>query len=91
MTKDILNNFLTPDGKVSVWPAKASKKLVILDYLITKFQKDKIYTEKQVNDILRAWHTFDGWAVLRRALIDGGLMTRDKNGYEYKVKSPPNR
>jgi hypothetical protein len=85
MNDKALNRFLNDEGKVTVWPSKPSNKTLLLKYLVAKFDKNKTYSEKEVNEILRAWHTFEDWAVLRRALIDKGYMTRDLNGYKYKV------
>ncbi len=82
---NILNRFLDDQNRVTVWPAKPANKSLILDYLVTKFEINRVYREKEVNEILNAWHTFEDWAVLRRALIDEGYMTRDINGYEYQV------
>jgi len=84
-SNQLLNRFIDNEGKVTVWPAKQMNKLIILDYLITKFEKDKDYTEKEVNEILNAWHTFGDWAILRRSLIDGGYMSRENGGYRYRI------
>jgi len=84
-SSNLLNRFIDNQGKVTVWPAKQLNKLIILDYLITKFKPDKDYTEKEVNEILNAWHTFGDWAILRRALIDIGYMSRENGGYRYRV------
>lgn len=44
----MIDNFLDETGKVKAWPAKHEKKTAVLNYLSTKFEEDKFYTEKQV-------------------------------------------
>lgn len=89
MTESILNRFLDKDGKVTVWPAKPAHKKAVLTYLATKFEHNRIYTEKEVNEVLNDWHTFADWPLLRRGLVDGGYLSRDKQGYEYKLQILP--
>ncbi len=84
MTQEILKRFLDDEGKVTVWPSKHSYKVIVLSYLATKFEYDRFYTEKEVNEILKQWHTFTDWPLLRRELIDRHYMARDKNGYNYE-------
>lgn len=83
MAKDI-SRFLNSAGIVIVWPKKHSDKNLVLAYLITKFDMGVTYNENEVNEILKQWHTFNDWPLLRRSLVDGGLLTRDINGYRYE-------
>ena len=71
---DKLQRFLNSDGQVTQWPAKRSMQPLILEYLATKFDPSKTYTERQINEILNDWHTFGDWAMLRRALVDNQLL-----------------
>ena len=84
MTQDILNRFLDDDGRVAVWPSKHRYKVIVLSYLATKFEYDRFYNEKDVNEILKRWHTFEDWPLLRRELVDRHYMARDTNGYRYE-------
>lgn len=84
MSKVFLQNFLDAEGKLTAWPSKRSKRLLVMEYLVQKFESDKTFTEKEVNDILNSWHTFGDWAVLRRALVDYGFLTRDRAGLAYR-------
>ncbi len=76
--------FLDENGVLVAWPSKLKDKLLAVEYLATKFEYDKIYSEAEVNGILKNWHNFDDWALLRRSLIDYGYMERDFGGYKYK-------
>jgi hypothetical protein len=82
MPKDVLR-FLDDSGKVFAWPKKHADKQLVLEYMVGKFEHEKPYTEKEVNEIVNQWHTFQDWPLLRRGMIDAGLLTRDIEGHEY--------
>jgi hypothetical protein len=79
----MIDRFLNDDQFVKTWPKKQADKVLVLEYLITKFDTDKSYTEREVNEVLKSWHTFSDWPLLRRELVDRGYMRRDVNGYAY--------
>lgn len=78
-----IENFIDHEGKIKIWPSKTTVKLEILRYLANKFDSDYIYSEKEVNIIIEDWHTFNDYFLLRRALIDWGLMCRTRDGSKY--------
>lgn len=77
--------FLDADLRVKIWPAKQRKKLIVLEYLASKFERGVEYTEKEVNARLQEWHIFNDVALLRRALFDYGFMERHADGSRYWV------
>jgi hypothetical protein len=87
--RDALVNFMDEDGRLTAWPRKYSRKLVAAQYLAGHFAPGRIYTEAQVNDILEDWHTFNDAAVLRRFLIDLGILQREKDGSRYWLDQKP--
>lgn len=72
------------EGRVTRWPKKAIERDEVLHYLADKFQKERTYTENEVNEILRKWHTYNDWSSLRRDLVGYGYVTRDRSGLAYK-------
>jgi hypothetical protein len=78
-----LDRLLDAEGRVLRWPSKVVQKTAVLEYLATKFEFDTVYTESQVNAILKAWHVFSDWALLRRELFERGLLDRTANGSSY--------
>lgn len=83
----MIDRFLDKNGLVKIWPKKHADKIIVLEYLITKFDIGKTYSEKMINEVLNNWHTFHDWPLLRRELVDRGYLLRDKAGYEYWVVS----
>jgi len=67
------------DGRMQQWPAKKSKRLVVLDYLCQQFEIGTRYSEAQVNDILRPFN--DDVAMSRRYLVDEQFLDRSNGQY----------
>lgn len=61
-------------------------KLYALIYLSQKFEQGRTYTEKEVNELLCAWHTFNDPATLRRELYNHRFLDRDPRGTEYRME-----
>ena len=80
---DALERYLDRDGRVRVYPAKRSNKLLVLAFLAAKFERSRRYTEFEVNALLKEHHTFADWALLRRELFDAGYLERAANGSSY--------
>lgn len=66
-------------GKLTAIPVPKMKLLAVLDYLASKFEPGRYYTEKEVNAALR--EVYDDYATLRRYLVDAGFLERDSRKY----------
>ncbi len=80
-----LNSYLNEEGRIIRLPGKRQKKkldLMIL-FFANKFEKEKEYSEAEVNDILTQYHTFNDPATLRRLLIGTQTMKRTTDGRRY--------
>ena len=64
-------------------PANRAKRQVLLQRLALDFDVGRRYTEREVNDVLFAFHP--DWSTLRRYLVDEGFLDRehvdDQNWY----------
>jgi hypothetical protein len=80
-----LERYLDSERRITRLPGKRRQAdlPLICDYLVSKFAFGRTYTEREVNDILRQWHTFGDWALLRRELYERGLLNREKDGSLY--------
>jgi len=67
-------------------PAQRKRRVIVLQYLVERFDPDQAYTEREVNDLLRPAH--DDVATLRRELIDYGFMQRDRGIYQVTRGAP---
>ena len=75
----ILRTFLGPDGRITSMPAKASKRLPLLDHVAQSFDVGMRYPESEVDAVLRRFH--DDHPALRRYLVEGGFLERENNIY----------
>ncbi|MDX1995431.1 MAG: DUF2087 domain-containing protein [bacterium] len=82
---DALQPYLDEAGRITSWPNKKRRqdRIPILNYLAARFELGRIYTEREVNEVLKAHHTFEDWALLRRELIEQGYMQRSTDGHRY--------
>ena len=80
---DVIERFLDEEKKIKIWPSKKDKQLEILRYLSTKFECNRSYTEKEVNEIIQDWHTFNDYFLLRRGMVECKLLNRTRNGAKY--------
>ena len=75
--------FLNDSGKITQFPQKHRVQYALLAYLANKFDSDRIYSEREVNAICDDWHTFGDYFLLRRELVDQGLLNRKRDGSQY--------
>jgi hypothetical protein len=77
-----IKHLLDESGLVR-WPKKPSQKQAVIEHLSSKFESDKIYSEKEINLILEQNHSFDDIALLRRELIGRDFLSRENDGSRY--------
>lgn len=82
--KKILSNYLR-EGKLTVFPPKQKRKLIILRYFASRFQPEKTYTEKEINESIK--EIYDDYVTIRRYLIEYGFMERNRDCSEYRLKN----
>ena len=83
-----LKGLLDGDGKLTGFPARRKKKLYALFYLAQKLEPERDYSERELGEALRTWHTFDDPATLRRELYDAFFLDRDPQGRVYRLAEP---
>lgn len=72
------------NASISRFPKKEKHKIVILREIAKLLPEDKIYTEKELNTILKTYH--EDYVLIRRYLIEYGFMDRKDDGSAYWVK-----
>lgn len=82
------HRLLDVEGRVVRWPTKQQQVVARPAYLATKFDPDASYSEAEINAILKQWHTFGDWSLLRRAMVDYRFMRRDPAGNRYQRVLP---
>ena len=82
-----LEQLLNESQQVTRWPKDKEQRTLVLEYLYTKFEPTRTYHEQEVNELLKQWHTFLDWPMLRRELVDRGYLRRNISGTEYNVNN----
>lgn len=80
------------DGRLVRWPIKFSVQRLMLWGLWMRFDPRRRYAEREVNEILNAWHLFGDHCTLRRELVEMGLLERKPDGSVYRklpLRPPP--
>jgi predicted transcriptional regulator len=84
--RKVLENFLDKQGRIKSFPSQEKKLMAILRHVIKVFQPGERYTEKQVNELLSAYS--EDTAMLRRSLVDAGMLQRKSSGDQYWLPEP---
>lgn len=70
-------------GRLTAIPRKTARREQLLVHLTeTLFERDREYTEREVNEALLTVH--EDCSALRRYLVVAGLLTRPKDGSSYR-------
>jgi hypothetical protein len=79
----VLHKYLESDGRLRAWPRKRQARGEVLRYLAGKFDPEASYAEGDVNALIRNWHSFGDHSLLRRELVEAGLLKRTRDGSKY--------
>ena len=71
-------------GRLLRWPNKFSVQKLAMWVLWTLFDGRRTYTEREVNEVLKAANAFGDHVTLRRELVNHQLLTRKSDCSEYR-------
>jgi len=72
------------EGPLTTFTLKEKHKLVVLREITKRFERERTYNEKEINEIIKfAYHDF---ATLRRYLIEYGFLDRTPDGSQYWLR-----
>lgn len=75
----IIDTFFS-DGRLIQSPSKMSKRNIAYRIILDKFEPSKVYTEKEVNEIIRT--VYDDYCEVRRHFVEFNWMTRANGLYQ---------
>lgn len=73
------------NGPLKTFSMKEKQKLVVLREIAKRFQSERIYDEKEINQILK--EVYHDYVTLRRYLIEYGFLDRKPDGSQYWLKN----
>lgn len=78
-----LKNFVDAAGRLKQWPTKQKLQLLAIPALAAAIPAGRRFTERELNELLNQYHTFNDPAILRRLLCDLGYLARERDGSAY--------
>lgn len=86
-----LLRYFDAEGRFARWPKKHSHQGVCLWALWSRIPARRVFSEREISDLLQDAHLFGDHALLRRELFDRGLVARTPDGREYRrlERKPP--
>ncbi|CAM3999727.1 DUF2087 domain-containing protein [Lederbergia lenta] len=84
--EEIIQKFFPEElnGSLRSFPPKEKQRLVILREVTKKLENERTYDEKELNHILK--DIYEDYALIRRYLIEYGLIDRKVDGSRYWLK-----
>ena len=79
--RKIVLNYTRTDGRLKQIPMQSKKIQAVLNYIYDAFDKERRYTEKEVNQVLARFHP--DTSTLRRFLVDFNYLERERDGSVY--------
>lgn len=83
--------FFDEQGRLVRWPGKFSQRMVCLWVMWSRVPARTPLTEREISDMLEAQHLFGDYALLRREMVDRGMVERTPDGRQYRriEQTPP--
>jgi len=73
------------DGPIKTFEVKEKHKLIMLREIAKRFKSGQIYSEKEINEILKT--AYYDYVTLRRYMIEYGFLERKPDGSQYWLKT----
>jgi hypothetical protein len=78
-----LEAFRDSRGRLKAWPRKRRLQSAALGLIAEAFEEGRDYSAAELAEVLAREHAFNDPALLRRSLIEHGLMERTADGSRY--------
>jgi hypothetical protein len=85
-TSPLLHPLLDESGRITRWSSKLKEQQAMMEYLVSKFEIEHSYSEKEVNVLLQQWYLDADWVLIRRSMVDAGLLNRTRDGSRYWIE-----
>ncbi len=78
-------------GRLLSWPSRLALQTLSQWVFWSRIPRGEVFTERQINELIRTWHAFGDHALIRRAMVDAKMLERTVDGREYRrvERAPP--
>ena len=80
---DKLRRYYTEEGKLTQYPQKKPMRILALLRIAGRFEAGRLYTEKEVNEIIKSAIAFNDVEMVRRELFEYKFLGRHRDGSAY--------
>lgn len=81
--REKLKRYYDEEGKLTGYPSKRPMRVLALIEIAEKFEAERKYTEKEVNEIIKASIAFGDVELVRREMFQYKFIGRLRDGSEY--------
>ncbi|MEQ1902371.1 MAG: DUF2087 domain-containing protein [Devosia sp.] len=83
--------FFDAEKRLVSWPAKTNLQELCLWALWARLPAERSFTEREISMLIESWHLFGDRALLRREMVDYGMVRRTQDGRDYRrvERKPP--
>ena len=85
--KEKLAGYYDSKNKLKQYPSKRPMRIIALARIAEKFEEEKKYTEKEVNEIIKESISFTDIELIRREMFQYKFIGRLRDGSEYWLES----
>jgi hypothetical protein len=82
--RQVIKNYSLPDGRLREIPTQSRKFQAVIRHVAVDIAPGKRYSEKEINELLKRYN--EDYAILRRGLVDSGILKREASGASYWKK-----
>lgn len=84
--KEKLSRYYDSENKLTQYPSKRPMRIIALARIAEKFELERKYTEKEVNEIIKTSIAFSDVELIRREMFQYKFIGRLRDGSEYWVE-----
>lgn len=72
------------EGRWTRFPSRRAVQILCVWAMWARIPRGKAMGERELNDLLNQWHLFGDPALLRRDMVEMGMLTRNADGTDYR-------
>lgn len=80
-----MEHYYDSEGLLTQYPSKRPMRIMALAKIAEKVEREVIYTEKQINDIIKTSISFSDIELIRREMFQYKMLNRLRDGSQYWV------
>ncbi len=81
-----MEHYYDTEGLLTQYPSKRPMRIMALAKIAEKVETETIYTEKQINDIIKTSISFSDIELIRREMFQYKMLNRLRDGSQYWVE-----